>query len=83
MLNALWSTGYSCSDIIGTLFKVTKNSDIPEATKLAFLREIGFCHMRIAEGSASKLQLLGLVGRLAKIGKEAAEGESGDVQMKD
>ena len=59
-LNALWATGYSTSDIIGTLFKVAKNSEIAEGVKLAFLREIGFCHMRIAEGSTSKLQLLGV-----------------------
>jgi len=60
----LWSTGYSSSDIIGTLFKVTKICDLKEAEKLEFLREIGFTHMRIADGVNSLLQLLGLVGRL-------------------
>ena len=64
---ALYNTGYSCNDIIGTVFKVTKaHLGIPEAMKLEFLREIGFTHMRIAEGVNSKLQLLGLVARLCQ-----------------
>ena len=65
-IQALWETGYSSSDIIGTLFKVTKAHDMPEALKLEFLREIGFCHMRISGGSNSLLQLLGLVARLCQ-----------------
>uniref|UniRef100_A0A7S2I8X7 Replication factor C subunit 2 n=1 Tax=Helicotheca tamesis TaxID=374047 RepID=A0A7S2I8X7_9STRA len=65
-LKSLWGTGYSCSDIIGTLFKVTKAHDMPEALKLEYLREIGFTHMRIADGVDSLLQLLGLVARLCQ-----------------
>lgn len=65
-LQTLWNSGYSCSDIVGTLFKVTKAHDMPEALKLEFLREIGFCHMRIADGVQSLLQLLGLVARLCQ-----------------
>jgi len=66
-MTALWNTGYSCSDIIGTLFKVVKaHLGIPEAMKLEYLREVGFCHMRIADGVNSKLQLLGLMARLCQ-----------------
>lgn len=66
-MTTLWNTGYSCSDIIGTLFKVVKaHLGIPEAMKLEYLREIGFCHMRIADGVHSNLQLLGLVSRLCQ-----------------
>ena len=66
-MTALWNTGYSCSDIIGTLFKVVKaHEEIPEAMKLEYLREIGFAHMKIADGVGSLLQLLGLVGRLCQ-----------------
>lgn len=65
-VQALWNTGYSCSDIIGTLFKVAKTFDMPEALKLEYLREIGFAHMRIADGCASLLQLLGLAARLCQ-----------------
>lgn len=66
LVKALWDTGYSSSDIIGTLFKVTKAARLPEALKLEFLREIGFTHVRIADGVNSLLQLLGLVGRLSQ-----------------
>ncbi|EJK64947.1 hypothetical protein THAOC_14258 [Thalassiosira oceanica] len=69
----LWQTGYSCSDIIGTIFKVTKLYDIPEALKLEYLKEIGFTHMRIADGVGTLLQLLGLAARLcekASVGKQ-------------
>mmetsp|Transcript_9544 Transcript_9544/g.12806 ORF Transcript_9544/g.12806 Transcript_9544/m.12806 type:complete len:288 (-) Transcript_9544:930-1793(-) len=65
-MKSLWGTGYSCSDIIGTLFKVTKAHEMPEALKLEYLREIGFTHMRIADGVDSLLQLLGLVARLCQ-----------------
>ena len=66
-MTALWNTGYSCNDIIGTLFKVVKiHLDIPEAMKLEYLKEIGFTHMRIADGVNSKLQLLGLCARLCQ-----------------
>ena len=52
-VRSLWDAGYAASDIIGTIFKVCRNYDeaaMPEALKLEFLREIGFCHMRIADG---------------------------------
>jgi len=67
LMTKLWTMGYSCSDIIGTLFKVVKaHEKMGEAIKLEYLREIGFCHMRIADGMHSKLQLLGLVARLCQ-----------------
>ena len=67
-LQGLWNAGYAASDIIGTLFRVTKAHDgLDEGIKLEFLREIGFCQMRIAEGVNSLLQLLGLTSRLCRI----------------
>jgi replication factor C subunit 2/4 len=67
-LQKLWTLGYAPSDIIGTLFKVTKaHLELSEGKKLEFLREIGFTHMRIANGVNSLLQLLGLMGRLCQI----------------
>lgn len=65
-VKVLWETGYSCSDIIGTLFKVAKMYDMPEALKLEYLKEIGFTHMRIADGVGTLLQLLGLAARLCQ-----------------
>lgn len=76
-VDSLWKTGYSCSDIIGTLFKVAKSYDMPEALKLEYLREIGFCHMRIADGVGTLLQLLGLTSRLCqKVEVSGTDGES-------
>jgi replication factor C subunit 2/4 len=67
-MHALWASGYSSSDIIGTVFKVTKaHIDLTEAMKLEFLREIGFTHMRIANGVNTLLQLFGLVSRLSQL----------------
>ena len=66
VVKGLWDQGYSCMDIIGTLFKVTKSAKIPEPLKLEYIKEIGFCHMRIADGLNTFLQLAGLIARLAK-----------------
>ena len=75
-VDALWKTGYSCSDIIGTIFKVAKSYSMPEALKLEYLREIGFTHMRIADGVGTLLQLLGLTARLCqKVEVSGVEGE--------
>ncbi|GMH50900.1 hypothetical protein TrRE_jg13426 [Triparma retinervis] len=81
-LEKLTNSGYSESDVIGTIFKVTKNSTLSENLKLSYLREIGFTHMRIAEGTTSFLQLAGLVGRMAKIGRENMGTEEGTEDMK-
>ena len=37
---------------------------IQEELKLEFIKEIGFCHMRILDGLDSLLQLSGLIGKL-------------------
>jgi replication factor C subunit 2/4 len=72
-MQALFRSGYSASDIIGTIFKVVKaRTDLPEALKLEYLREIGFTHMRIADGVNTLLQLLGLVARLSQKGQTSA-----------
>jgi len=72
-LTTLWGQGYSAVDIIGIIFKVTKNFDetaMPEGLKLAFIRQIGTVHMRISDGSVSLLQLQGLVSRLCTTAKD-------------
>lgn len=67
-LNKLHGSGYAASDIIGTIFKVTKAHDtLPEGQKLEYLREIGFTHMRISSGVNTLLQLLGLISRLSQM----------------
>jgi replication factor C subunit 2/4 len=65
---ALHNSGYASTDIITTLFRVTRTkSDFPEPLKLEFIREIGFTHMRISEGLNTQLQLCGCIARLSSI----------------
>jgi len=50
-LQELWDQGYSAVDIVVTIFRVVKASDkMPEYTKLEFIKEIGWTHMRILRG---------------------------------
>ncbi|KAJ1430677.1 replication factor C 37 kd subunit [Ochromonadaceae sp. CCMP2298] len=67
IIMGLWSAGYAATDIIQTLFKVTRAYDMPEPLKLDMLREIGFSHMRIAQGLNTQLQLLGCVARMTQV----------------
>ena len=41
--------------------------ELTEAQKLEFLREIGFSHMKIAEGLNTQLQLMGCIARLCQL----------------
>ncbi|KAL8680572.1 MAG: hypothetical protein Q9224_000150 [Gallowayella concinna] len=67
-LEELWGLGYSCHDIVSTMFKVTKTMPgLSEHARLEFIREIGFCHMRILDGIQTLVQLGGCVARLCKI----------------
>jgi len=67
-LQELWNQGYSAVDIIVTIFRVVKTFDeLPEYTKLEYIKEIGFTHMRILEGVGTLIQLGGLVARLCKM----------------
>jgi len=67
-LSELWEQGYSAVDIVVTLFRVVKTFDeMPEYTKLEYIKEIGFTHMRILEGVGTLIQLGGLIARLCKM----------------
>ncbi|KAK2079400.1 Subunit of heteropentameric Replication factor C (RF-C) [Prototheca wickerhamii] len=56
-------------DIITILFRVVRNhSELDnEFLKLEYIKQIGFCHMRIAEGVASRLQISGLLAELCSL----------------
>lgn len=70
----LYELGYSASDIITTLFRIAKNyHNMPEYIKLEYIKEIGFCHMRIADGVGSLLQLSGLLAKLCKVREKAKQ----------
>jgi len=66
IIRHLWRLGYSPEDIISTIMRVTKIHNMPEFTKMEFIKEIGLTHLRIAEGVDSLIQLSGLVARLCK-----------------
>lgn len=65
-IDGLWKKGYSAVDIVTTMFRIAKNLDtLSEPTRLAFMREIGFTHLRVMEGVGSKLQIAGLLARIS------------------
>lgn len=72
-LHELWDLGYSCHDIISSMFRVTKTMpELTEGGRLDFIRDIGFCHMRILEGVQTLVQLDGVVSRLCKLNMKPA-----------
>ena len=72
-LEELWALGYSCHDIVSTMFRVTKTiPSLSEHARLEFIREIGFTHMRVLEGVQTLLQLSGCVARLCRINMKPA-----------
>uniref|UniRef100_A0A8C9H4C9 Replication factor C subunit 2 n=1 Tax=Piliocolobus tephrosceles TaxID=591936 RepID=A0A8C9H4C9_9PRIM len=66
ILAHLWHLGYSPEDIIGNIFRVCKTFQMAEYLKLEFIKEIGYTHMKIAEGVNSLLQMAGLLARLCQ-----------------
>jgi len=66
IMSHLWKMGYSAVDIISNIFRVCKNLDMAEYLKLEFIKEIGYTHMRIAEGVQSLLQMSGLLAKLCQ-----------------
>jgi len=66
-MRSLCDLGYSAMDIITTVFRVVRNYEMHELIKLEFIKEVGFCHMRIGEGVNSRLQLSGLLAKLCKV----------------
>jgi len=65
--------GYSSHDIISTMFRVTKTiPTLSEHTKLEFIKEIGFTHMRVLEGVQTFLQLSGCVAKLCRVNMKPA-----------
>ncbi|KAJ3154608.1 replication factor C subunit 4 [Geranomyces variabilis] len=65
-IRALWQQGFSSLDIIGTLFRVVKSFEMPEFTKLEYIKEIGLTHMKLLEGCQTLVQINGLIVRLCK-----------------
>ena len=57
--------------MVGTFFRIVKFQPMDEALKLEFIKEIGFCHMRVLDGLDSLLQLSGLIAKLCIQGGSA------------
>ena len=66
IMSHLWKLGYSAVDIITNIFRVCKNIEMAEYLKLEYIKEIGYTHMRIAEGNNTLVQMSGLLARLCK-----------------
>jgi replication factor C subunit 2/4 len=64
VVEQLWSAGYCGLDIVGTFFRIVKFEPMEERLKLEFIKEIGFCHMRVLDGLDSLLQLSGMIAKL-------------------
>ncbi|CAN0065274.1 unnamed protein product, partial [Ectocarpus fasciculatus] len=70
-MKALYDTGYSSNDIIGTVFRVCKNQlEVNEGAKLEMIKEVGFTHVRVADGVNSLLQLMGMCARLCRVAQQ-------------
>jgi hypothetical protein len=52
-----------------------------EFMQLEFLREIGFCHVRIGDGVNSRLQLSGLLAKLCRVATGSGAGGGGQQQQ--
>ena len=63
----LWKMGYSAEDIITNVFRVCKTIELAEYIKLAFIKEIGYTHMKIVQGTNSLLQMAALLAKLCEI----------------
>jgi len=70
ILAHLWGLGYSPEDIITNVFRVCKSTAMAEFLKLEFIKEIGRTHLAMAQGTASLLQLSGLLARLCRVALE-------------
>uniref|UniRef100_A0A6B2L8P7 AAA+ ATPase domain-containing protein n=1 Tax=Arcella intermedia TaxID=1963864 RepID=A0A6B2L8P7_9EUKA len=71
MKDFLWDKGYSSLDIISTMFKVVKNSQLPEYLKLEYMKEIGFVHKNALSGCGSLIQISGLLAKLCRVAKQS------------
>ncbi|XP_063366431.1 replication factor C subunit 2 [Cydia amplana] len=63
----LCKLGYAAEDIVSNIFRVCKTLEASEELRLAFIREVGLTHMRVADGLSAPLQLAGLLARMCRV----------------
>lgn len=62
----LCKLGYAAEDIVSNVFRVCKTLEVEESLRLAFIREVGVTHLRVADGLTSPLQLAALLARCCR-----------------
>lgn len=62
----LYSLGYCTEDIVSSMFRIVKTYNMPEFTKLEYLKQIGISQIRIVQGVNSVLQMKGLISHFVK-----------------
>lgn len=65
-LKNLYKLGYCTEDIISSMFRVVKSFNMPEYTKLEYLKQIGITQIRVVQGINSALQLKSLISHFVK-----------------
>lgn len=63
----LWNEGYNAFDIVAGFNKVIQGLDIPELTKLKFLRELSLTKMKLVQGVTTLLQLHGFLAKVYRL----------------
>lgn len=69
----LYSLGYCTEDIVSSMFRVVKSFNMPEFTKLEYLKQIGIAQIRVVQGLNSMLQMKGLISHFIKKSSEFVE----------
>ena len=72
-LSNLYILGYCTEDIVSSMFRVVKSYNMPEYTKLEYLKQIGVAQIRIVQGVNSMLQMKGLISHFVKKSTELVE----------
>ncbi|KAF0308315.1 Replication factor C subunit 2 [Amphibalanus amphitrite] len=67
IMSHLWRLGYAAEDIITNVFRIAKQHELPEYLKLEFIKEIGYTHMRVAQGETTLVQMSALLARLCRV----------------
>jgi len=71
IMSHLWRLGYAAEDIIVNVFRIVKTHELAEYVKLEFIKEIGYTHMRVAQGETTLLQMSALLARLCRVTQQA------------
>jgi replication factor C subunit 2/4 len=66
-LQTIWLQGYSPLDIVGSLYRVVSNYEMPEHIHLKYLKELAVLRMRLLDGVNSLLQVHGCIAKLCEI----------------